>query len=157
MFSHGLLASSPLSPRAGQGVADAGQRGPACFSSPAHLSTQFPLSLPPRTPLLSSLWLLFLEIQSMPSTGTLLQALGPCRLTLWSSRTLLRHPLHHGELPVVPLEWMGPHFSTCRNYSAALFMLCSDSVRGMASQLGVTFLPGDITSPWLGKGWAGSI
>lgn len=37
-----------------------GNQGPACFSSPAHLSTQFPLSLPPPdSPALLPSWLLF--------------------------------------------------------------------------------------------------
>ena len=109
----GVAGFFPAVPRAGRGVADAGQLGSRLFllsCQPVHLVP--PLSSSPglrcSPPTVAALlW----RSKSSSSMGILLQALGPCRLTLWSSRTLLRHPLHHGELPVVPLEWMSPHFS----------------------------------------------
>lgn len=155
----GVAGFFPAVPRAGRGVADAGQLGSRLFllsCQPVHLVP--PLSSSPglrcSPPTVAALlW----RSKSSSSMGILLQALGPCRLTLWSSRTLLRHPLHHGELPVVPLEWMSPHFSAPPGITqAALFTLCSDSAEGMASQLGVTFLPRGRYISGLGKGWAGS-
>lgn len=146
-------------PRAGWGVADAGQLGSRLLllsCQPVHsvppLSSSPGLPCSP-SPMAALLW----RSESSSSTGILLQALGPCRLTLGSSRTLLRHPLHHGELPAVPLEQMGPHFSAPPGITqAALFRLCSDSTEGTASQLGVTFLPRGRYISGLGKGWAGS-
>ena len=120
----GVAGFFPAVPRAGRGVADAGQLGSRLFllsCQPVHLVP--PLSSSPglrcSPPTVAALlW----RSKSSSSMGILLQALGPCRLTLWSSRTLLRHPLHHGELPVVPLEWMSPHFSAPpRNYSSGTF------------------------------------
>lgn len=150
-----LAGFFPAVPRAGQGVADAGQPGsrllllscPPVHSVPPLSSSP---GLPYSPPLVAAL---FWRSESMPSTGTLLQALGPCRLTLWSSRTLLRHPLHHGELPVVPLEWMSPHFSTPQELLKRHFSCCV-LIPPRAWPLSWEWLssPGDITSPGWGKG-----
>lgn len=79
----------------------------------------------------------------MPSTGTLLQALGPCRF----GHCGLPEPSSGTRSTMVssccPPEVDESPFQHPQELPATLFMLCSDSAKGMASQLGVTFLPGD--------------
>lgn len=149
------MASSPAVPRAGQVLLTPGQPGSRASPLLPTCPLSSPLSLPPpRTPYSPPLVAALFEILIHAlHVALFLQALVLGLLDTVVFQNLLRHPLHHGELPVVPWSGMSPYFpSTPRITQAALFICCAlDPAKGMASQLGVILSPRGHYVSWLGK------